>query len=76
MLVINKVFRNPLHAILGNLDLLEKEAKSKMEVDLIKKAKNNGEILMNMMDNIVQTHKLKQGRLNNVHSSVEIRTLI
>ena len=58
MLVINKVFRNPLHAILGNLDLLEKEAKSEMEVDLIKKAKNNGEILMNMMDNIVQTHKL------------------
>ena len=55
---MNKVLRNPLHAILGNLDLLEKETKDLMKLDLIKKAKNNGEVLMNMMNNILFAHNL------------------
>ena len=55
---MNTDLRNPLHAILGGLDLLERELKDEMEIDLIKKTKNNGEILMNMMNNISLTHKL------------------
>ena len=72
---MNKVLKDPLHAILGNLDLLEKETDDELELDLIKKAKNNEEILMNMMNNILYTQNLKQERFKNTYSSVEIRTL-
>ena len=47
--------RNLVHAMLGNLDLLEKEAFDQTGVDLIKKAKNNVEILMNLINNILLT---------------------
>ena len=50
---LNQDLRNPLNAILGNLELLEREAKYKVELDLIKNAKSNGEILLNIMNNIL-----------------------
>ena len=38
MAAMKKVLKDPLHAILGNLDLLEKETDDELELDLIKKA--------------------------------------
>ena len=58
---MNKDLKNPVHAILGNLDLLEKEVKEEMRIDLMKKAKNNGEILLNIINNILDVSTLHQG---------------
>ena len=73
---MNNDLKNPLYVILGSLDLLEKEAQTQVQIDLIKRAKNNGEILMNMMNNILIDYKIQQGRVENDLSSIEVRNLI
>ena len=55
---MNNDLKNPLYVILGSLDLLEKEAQTQVQIDFIKRAKNNGEILMNMMNNILIDYKI------------------
>ena len=50
--------KRPLNTILGLLDLLAKEIKSVPMCDFIESAQNNGEVLLNLINNILETSKL------------------
>ena len=50
--------KKPLNAMLALLDLLAKELKNPTQLNLVQSAQNNGEILLNLINNILETSKL------------------
>ena len=74
---LNAKMKNPLHAVLGSLDLLSKHKNfSKEQRELLKTAQNNGEILMHFINNILTTSKMNIGEVEAVLKSVDIRAIL
>lgn len=70
--------RNPLNSLLGNIDLCNEYAKEHEELlKMLKDAKISGEILLQLLNNVLDTAKVSVGRLeispspHNVHRFLE-----
>ena len=56
--------RNPLNSLLGNVDLCQEFAENGESKQMLREAKVSGEILLQLLNNILDTAKVSAGRLD------------
>ena len=56
--------RNPLNSLLGNVDLCQEFAENEESRQMLREAKVSGEILLQLLNNILDTAKVSAGRLD------------
>ena len=56
--------RNPLNSLLGNVDLCEEFAENEEPRQMLREAKVSGEILLQLLNNVLDTAKVSAGRLD------------
>ena len=65
--------RNPLNSLLGNVDLCQEFAENGESKQMLREAKVSGEILLQLLNNILDTAKVSAGRLDISPHSQHIR---
>ena len=67
--------RNPLNSLLGTMDMVLKQVGENQRIDmkLLQSGKFSGEILVNLIGNILDFSKLRQGKMELVTSVVDVR---
>ena len=55
--------RNPLHSVIGGLEYLETDRMSNQAVEVISNSKLCGEVLLNLINNLLDTTKLEAGKM-------------
>ena len=65
--------RNPLNSLLGNVDLCQEFAENGESKQMLREAKVSGEILLQLLNNILDTAKVSAGRLDISPHSQNIR---
>ena len=68
--------RNPLNSLLGNIELCYEQAMDNELEQMLKDAKVSGEILLQLLNNVLDTAKVAVGRLEVSINSHNIRTFL
>ena len=65
--------RNPLNSLLGNIDLLSETVQEEKSIDMLHDAKVCGEILLQLLNNILDTAKVASHQLEVSYCVLSIR---
>lgn len=68
--------RNPLNSLLGNIDLAKESIKDESVREMIEDAKVSGEILLQLLNNILDSSKIDSGKLEISYISCNIREFL
>ena len=68
--------RNPLNSLLGTIEILEAANLNKSQIEFLKNAKDSGEILTMMVNNLLDVSKVEAGKFELVPEIVEYRQQI
>lgn len=68
--------RNPLNSLLGNIDLAKESIKDESIKEMIEDAKVSGEILLQLLNNILDSSKIDSGKLEISYISCNIREFV
>ena len=68
--------RNPLNSLLGSLEIISNNTKSKTNPEILQSAKACGETLLNLIGNILDFAKASAGKLEILPSAVDLRSKI
>ena len=68
--------RNPLHAIVGNLDMLQEEVKDLSIKTKLRKARMAADILLNLINNFIDAGKIDTGTLEICSAECNLRSFI
>lgn len=74
--MLSHEIRNPLNALKGSIDYLGEVIKDPVYLQLIKTAKLSGEILLNLVTNVLDAAKLKSDKMDICPSETDIAEII
>ena len=68
--------RNPLHALIGTIDLIANTDREELDPKLIKSGKFSGELLLTLIGNILDFSKIQAHKMEAVMTSIDLREKI
>jgi len=74
--MISHEIRNPLNALKGSVDFLIQVVKDQEHVDILKSARLSGEILLNIVTNILDAAKLKSDKMEVSYTETDVVDVI